>query len=349
MKLPKARQLPSGSWFVRVQVDGQTISITRPTKKEAEQEAMALKSGAKKHKQSGFCTLNDAIDRYIDARQTASPETIRGYRKIQANRFQQAMTMDIYKITQNRWQQLVNQEALQISPKYLKNSWMFIAAVIAEETGERIHVNLPTVVPPDLNFLEPDEIPKFLDAIRGDKFEIEILLALHSLRKSEILDMTWNDIDLNRGLIHVRGSAVFNEHGKLVHKESNKNETSSRTIPIMIPRLTELVKSVDKSSAYIHVGDPNLIYRHTVAACKKANVTICSLHDLRRTFASLCYHLKVSEMTCQRLGGWKDFMTMRKVYTKLSQRDHDDEVKRIMSFFSEGNCNENCNETKNSL
>ena len=74
---------------------------------------MALKSGAKKQKLSGVCTLNDAINRYIDARQTASPETIRGYRKIQANRFQQAMTMDIYKITQNRWQQLVNQEAMQ--------------------------------------------------------------------------------------------------------------------------------------------------------------------------------------------------------------------------------------------
>lgn len=48
MKTPTARQLPSGSWFVRVKVDGVEHSITRPTKKEAEREAIALKSGAKK-------------------------------------------------------------------------------------------------------------------------------------------------------------------------------------------------------------------------------------------------------------------------------------------------------------
>lgn len=343
MKLPKARKLPSGSWFVRVQVDGKTISITRPSKKEAEQEAAALKSGAKKAKQTGTRTLNDAINSYIEARQEKSPETIRGYRKIQRNCFQDAMTWNIYHTSQQKWQQLVNLEAKRISPKYLKNSWMFIAAVIAEETGERVHVNLPTVVPPDLNFLPPDEIPKFLEAIRSDKYEIEMLLALHSLRKSEILDMTWEDIDLKNNLIHVRGAAVFDEHEKLVHKAANKNETSSRTIPIMIPRLTELVREADKSSTYIHHGDPNLIYRHTVSACKKADITVCSLHDLRRTFASLCYHLKISEITCQRLGGWKDFMTLRKVYTKLSQRDHDEEVERIKNFFKE-NCNENCND-----
>ena len=39
MKIPKARQLPSGSWFVRVMIDGKRHSITRPTRKEAESEA----------------------------------------------------------------------------------------------------------------------------------------------------------------------------------------------------------------------------------------------------------------------------------------------------------------------
>lgn len=343
MKLPQPRKLPSGSWNVRVQLDGRTVSITKPTAKECTREAMALKSGAKKAKASGTCTLNNAIDKYIDARQEESPATIRGYRKIQRNRFSGAMSWNIYQTPQRKWQQLVNQEAKHISPKYLKNSWMFISSVIFEETGERIHLNLPTVVPPDLNFLTPDEIPKFLDAIKGDTVEIQILLALHSLRKSEIMDMTWDDIDTRNGLIHVRGAAVFDEHNKLIHKEANKNETSSRIIPIMIPRLSELVEQADKSSPYIHMSSSNMVYRHTVSACKKANVTVCSVHDLRRTFASLCYHLKVSEITCQRLGGWKDFMTLRKIYTKLSQRDHDAEVERIKCFFIE-NCNENCNE-----
>lgn len=198
MKIPKARQLPSGSWFVRVQVDGQSIGITKPTKREAEKEAAALKSGVKKAKPKDSCTVDQAIENYIAARSTKSPETIRGYRKIQKNRFRQVMQRDIYKITKKQWQAIINSEASLVSPKYLKNSWMFLSAVIAEQTGERIKLNLPTVVIPDLNFLEPEEIPLFLSQIEGDSCEIQILLALHSLRKSEILDVTWNDIDTQK-------------------------------------------------------------------------------------------------------------------------------------------------------
>lgn len=334
MKTPTARQLPSGSWFVRVKVNGVEHSITRPTKKEAEREALALKSGAKKAAPQGECTLSEAIDRYIEARKRKSPETIRGYRKIQRNRFQDAMTWNIYRTPQEKWQKLVNAEADLVSPKYLKNAWFFVSAVITEATGQRVHVTLPTVAEKDLNFLTSDEVPLFMKAIEGDSCELQMLLALNSLRKSEILDITWDDIDLKNNLIHVRGAAVFDEKNQLVHKQTNKNETSTRTIPILIPRITVLAAAADKSTPYVHQGDPNKIYRHTVAACKRAGVTVCSLHDLRRTFASICYHLKISELSCQRLGGWKDYMTLRKVYIKLSQRDHNAEIQRIQQFYS---------------
>ena len=44
-KQPVAKQLPSGSWFCRVRVNGKDIPITKPTRKEAEAEAMAVKYG----------------------------------------------------------------------------------------------------------------------------------------------------------------------------------------------------------------------------------------------------------------------------------------------------------------
>ena len=50
MKTPKAKKLPSGSWYVRVRIDGQDVSITRPTEKEALAEAMAVKAGLSRHK-----------------------------------------------------------------------------------------------------------------------------------------------------------------------------------------------------------------------------------------------------------------------------------------------------------
>lgn len=45
VKVPTARKLPSGNWFVQLRLDGKSISITKPTEKEAIAEAMAIKSG----------------------------------------------------------------------------------------------------------------------------------------------------------------------------------------------------------------------------------------------------------------------------------------------------------------
>ena len=90
MKVPKARKLPSGSWFCRVRVNGQDIGITRPTEKEAIAEAMAIKAGTKAAAKSGRKTLTEAIDNYIAVRENVlSPSTIRGYRAIQNGRFKQ--------------------------------------------------------------------------------------------------------------------------------------------------------------------------------------------------------------------------------------------------------------------
>ncbi|MGN0386293.1 MAG: hypothetical protein ACI4EX_10470 [Lachnospiraceae bacterium] len=118
MKIPTPRKLPSGSWFVRVQVDGKTIPITKPTKKEAEQEAMALKSKAKHAALSSDKTLSQAIDDYISARENVlSPSTIAGYRKIQKLRFQNAMGKKVNDITSEKWQGYINAESKKFPPK----------------------------------------------------------------------------------------------------------------------------------------------------------------------------------------------------------------------------------------
>ena len=45
MKLPTIRQLPSGSWFCQLRLDGQSISITETTRERCEAKAMAYKTG----------------------------------------------------------------------------------------------------------------------------------------------------------------------------------------------------------------------------------------------------------------------------------------------------------------
>lgn len=338
MKLPKARQLPSGSWFVRVQVDGKPISITKPTKREAESEAAALKSKAKQYTASSDKTLTEAIDDYISARENVlSPSTIRVYRQIQNCRFQNLMHLKLSSLSQDKLQRSVNAEAKSISAKSLKNAWGLIGAVIADATGLRVTVRLPQVVHDDLPYLTAEQIPLFLEAIKGDPYEIPILLGLSSLRRSEILAVRWEDIDLKNNCIHVHGSAVYNSAGELVQRQENKNTSSRRTVPFIIPQLRDAVEAADKKTEYAATCAPNTIRCATNRLCKKAGLPSIGAHGLRRSFASLCYHLQVPEQITMLAGGWSDIYTMRKIYTKISQKDLKTQGKVLSDFFA--NCN----------
>ena len=334
MKIPTPRKLPSGSWHIRIQLDGQSHSITRPTKKECVAEAAALKAGFKDARKKNGKSLTRAIDQYIEDRENIlSPSTVRGYRAIQRLRFRSAMPRCIDDITQEQWQRFVNQEARLCSAKTLKNAWGFISSVIQEATGRKITVRLPQVVANDLPYLTAEQIPPFLEAIRGDFCEIAILLGLSGLRRSEIMAVRWEDIDLEAGCIHVHGSAVLDKDGKLIYREENKNTTSRRTVPFLLPQLRAAVEAADKTTEYAVTCNPNTIYNSTNRACRKAGLPQIGAHGLRRSFASLAYHLNLPEEVTMKAGGWSDIYTMRKIYTKISEKDIRDQGQKYQDFF----------------
>ena len=94
MKIPKAKLLPSGNWNVSVMVDGKRVSVTALTKRQAENEAAALKSGAKSAARASERTVGDAIDRYIDSKDAIlSPSTVNGYRKLRKAVFPELMSV----------------------------------------------------------------------------------------------------------------------------------------------------------------------------------------------------------------------------------------------------------------
>lgn len=335
MKIPQARKLPSGAWNIRVQVNGKTHSITKPTEKECIAEAAAIKAGLKETRLNpSRKTLTKAMDDYIEARQNVlSPSTIRGYRIIQNNRFQQYTSRDISKMTQEQWQRAVNQEAKLCSAKTLKNAWGFVSSVIEETTGHRYSVRLPQVVANDLPFLTAEQIPVFLEALKGKRCEIGALLALSSLRRSEIFALRWSDIDLDNGCIYVHGAAVHDENGKLIQRKENKNRSSRRTIPFLLPQLRQAVEIADKKEAYVFTNGEHYLQRNINRICEECGLPRVGVHGLRRSFASLAYHLGISEEVAMRTGGWSDYTTMRKIYTKVSQKDIHDQANIYTAFF----------------
>lgn len=336
MKIPSARQLPSGSWFVRITVDGKTHSITRDTEKEAIAEAMALKARLKEISlvKPRDKTLRQAINEYIEERRNIlSPSTIRGYTIIRDNRFQSVMNTKLGNITPSKWQSLANAEARLVSAKTLKNAWGFISSVITSATGTVVTVRLPQVIPNERNYLTPEQIPVFIAAIHGKPLEIPALLALSSLRLSELLALRWEDVDLKKRIISVNGATVRNEDNKLVRKRETKNISSRRSVPIIQPLYEALSASIQTTGPVVTLGTTG-IYKGINRVCSENSLPPVGVHGLRHSFASLAYHLQIPEKIAMQIGGWANSQTMHKIYTHIAQNDIAAQADKFTAFFA---------------
>lgn len=344
MKTPTARKLPSGSWFVRVQVNGEIVSITKPTEKEAIAEAMAIKAGNKFPESAAKeKTVEQAITDYIKARKDVlSLATVRGYNTIKDNRFKSTMRMKITTISPEKWQTIVNAEARRCSAKTLKNAWGFMSSVIRETTGRTVQVQLPQVIPNEREFLDSDQIKTFLNEVQGTDVEIAALLALSSLRRSEIAALMWEDVDLEKGRIHVQGATVPDENHKLIRKQETKNASSRRDVPIIKPLMDALTAAEQKTGLVVKMH-PATVYRKINEVCEAADLPKVGVHGLRHCFASLAYSLNIPEKITMEIGGWSDEATMRKIYTHIANKQRDDYGKDYLAFF-DPNCNKTVTE-----
>nr|DAH41718.1 MAG TPA: Integrase [Caudoviricetes sp.] len=306
ISLPKIEQLPSGAYHTRVLIDGRRVSITKETYDECVAEYLALKNKITKAKESQFgkaVTLETAVRNYIAARDGfCSPSTIRRLHE------------------QGK------------SAKYIKNGWMFFSSCLKAAGATPPEVML---YPPDNKepaYLEPEEIDKFVEAIKGHRFEIPFLMCLSSLRRSELLAMDWKNIDLGHQVMRVRGAAVVGPDG-LVEKQQTKTKKSRRSIPI-IPPLLEALKKEQRQTGKIVKVNADTIYNDLQKVCAAAGITIVNLHGLRHSFASLAYYLQIPEMIAAEIGGWNDLSTMHKIYTHLAQRDIAKRCQDFCNYFS---------------
>lgn len=346
MKIPKARKLPSGNYNIRMRLDGEDISITRDTEAECKIDANLIKSEYKagKRKKKVDMTLKDAMKKYTDSRKRVlSPATVNGYECIRKTRFQPYMDMKLSDIKD--WQQVINDELeSEISAKTLKNSWALVCSSLKYVGMDLPDVKLPQIVQSERPWLDADQVKVFVKAIKGHPCEIPALLALHSLRRSEILGLTWDKIDMEKQLIRVEGSAVIGTGNKLVYKDTNKTKRSRRIVPIMIPELKKALEAVpeDKRIGKLYDKNPNLIWEQVNHICEKNNLPQVGVHGLRHSFASIAFSSEVgmTEREVMEIGGWEDFQTVHKVYEHLSDKSRQEAAKKFSAFFKNDDGND---------
>ncbi len=160
-----------------------------------------------------------------------------------------------------------------------------------------------------LRYLEKEEIARLLKYCRGHLKPIVILALNTGMRKGEILNLKWRDIDFTRGIIY------------LLRTKNNER----REIPMNEAVKTALIRvKKHPESPYVFCGKDGKPFTEVrtsfFTALKKADIINFRFHDLRHTFAS---HLAMSGVdlnTVRELMGHKSLeMTLR--YSHLSP-DH---------------------------
>ena len=336
MKIPKVEQLPSGNWFCRLRLNGVSVPITAESKAECERLAYLKKSEwlagkSRIQKTPRETTLQEAMDKYIVVnRSTLSPSTERSYRIYAKVRFPNYRDK---KLSEIKWQRMIDDELKDVSEKTVRNAWFLVVPALKNIGYPVPDVRLARAAVPELNFLQPEEIKPFCKAVKGRSYEIPALLALNGLRLSEIRGLEWKNVDTDKEVIFVHGANVRGPDGN-VDKKTNKNADSSRYVPILIPQLLTALKNAKQKTGKVADIGAGTLLDDVKRSCERANVTICTTHDLRRSFASLCFYLGIPSKQIQEWGGWKDDNVLNKVYIKLSASMKTESKDKVTNFFA---------------
>lgn len=334
MKIPKATKLPSGSWYVNVMVEGKRISITASTKKEAEQEAAALKSGAKTPQRKSALTVTEAVDRYISSKGAVlSPSTVAGYRRIQKNLLPPIADIPLPNLTREQVQRWVNQMAKQgKKPKTIANAHGLLNATLAAYLPEMaLHTTLPQRVKPEINIPTEAELQKILETAKGTKYELPIMLAVWlGLRASEIRGLRWADIDGE--YIEIRRAIVQGEDGPV---EKGTKTYSGKRVLHLPPYIADLIQAQDHGQGHIVNLSGHAMYNGFERICEKAGVPHFRFHDLRHANASIMLALGIPDKYAQERMGHATNNMLKTVYQHTMREESERVAERVDNYFEE--------------
>lgn len=338
---PRPVLLPSGKWRCQVMVDGERQSVIADDPMMANAQAIALKTGIAEKKKSQSpekITLNDAMTKYIeDRRAVLSPSTVRSYKETQRNRIQGLLSKRVQDITEQDLQLAISAESKAgKSAKTIKNDISLAVAVISQyKVINTKRIKYPQRIKKEHPYLEQDEIVKLIIGCEGSKAEIPILLALWlGMRRSEILGLCWDAIDLKTGSVTVKRALVRDENGTYAIKDYTKNESSRRVLNCPSYILKKLEKYPGEHNGRIFkTNDTSFIYDELKTICEKEKITFPGVHGLRHTNASVMLSLGIIDRYAMARGGWSTDHTMKSVYQHLFDKEKARADDQINSYF----------------
>lgn len=338
----KIDRLPSGSYRARVHLGGGKYkSITGKDKKDVQLRAAQLEAEVeqKQENEYGHLTLGEAMRLYCETKQNViSPTSYREYRRKAENAFPTLRNVRVDELTQANIQSAINGAAAELSPKSVRDLHGFLSAVLKQYRPDMVlHTTLPQHIDNDIRIPDTETVAKLIDAARDTPMELPLILAaLCGMRKSEILGLKWQDINLDRGIMRISEARVIDADGKLVSK-GTKTTAGTRTIRLL-PQVLAALKKLRQTEGYVVELTPAGLYRRYDTLQKH----ICPeqhyrFHDLRHYAISVMLSLNVPKKYIADYVGHETENMIDQVYGHI-MRERKNEVEDILAdYYSKHN------------
>ncbi len=210
-------------------------------------------------------------------------------------------------------------------------------------------VRAPKAPPPHGVALSAEYTARLLAAARehAPAWYVVILTALGTgLRRGEIVALRWEDVDLGRGVLHVRRAAA-QVTGKLIYK-APKSDKGTRTVPLPAALVEELIRhKAQQATARLALGpgytDHGLVFATRTGAPRslasfsgsfrdflvRVGLEHTTFHTLRHTYASTLLSVGVEMYLTSALMGHAGIGTTINVYGHLMGGEAQDAAERL--------------------
>lgn len=334
--MAKAKQLPSGSWRIRVydKIENKYVSFTsqlpgKAGKATAELMAREYQLGIRKKIEKSK-TVGDCIDSYIESKENIlSPSTIDGYKRIKKNSLAELCDISVSELSALDIQKHINELSLTKSPKTVISAHGLLVAVLKVYVPE---LNVRTTLPKKQKKIK--QLPAVKDvirAIKGTDIEIPCLLAIWcTLRMSEVRGAKRSNI---HGNILTIEDTVITVGGEHIERTATKTVESTRQVHLP-DILLNLINALPENQEYLTEYTQSQIYKRFQRYLSEAGVQHISFHDLRHLDASVMAMLNIPEKYAMERGGWSSPHIMKSVYQHTFTSEREAIEEKIDDYFN---------------